>query len=393
MRRAKNHARRQRGVRRLIASFALGGALLLGLGFALGRQTAPQPRPHAAAKVTAKRAPAKRRHAARPAPAVPRAIDAPIQASLKARLSAQHFSGTGIVIKHGRLVASVSLGMASVKRHLANREDTLYEIDSLQKSLTGGLVMQLLDAGKLTLTTPIGNYYPQFKHDPQLTVGALMRMQSGLRATASLVPHYRSDAQLVNAVASRLTFQRQYFGTWAYTPANYVLLAGIVEKITGRSYEALFKAAYPQRLHLTHTVMAYALKPGMNYASGYVLQGSQLYAQQQFTSLDQMHAELGTGQVYMSALDFYQAVRSLMRGRLLGASRDQVYRPGEHYCGGFYQDVPGFMRANGSGYGYISTMQLARDGQAAVILLGNVQGHRRADIIQVADQMRREFLQ
>lgn len=395
----QNHHRQQ--VRMRLTALAVAALCLVAAGFVLGRVTAPKPRRVVVRKLKPKRrsqqSSSKRKTAAVAAsPTIPRAIDQPVQQALTARLRAQRFSGTAIVIKDGKLVASTSLGVASVKRHLPNREDTMFEIDSLQKSLTAGLVMRLLDAGKLTLTTPIGNYYPRFKANPQLTVGVLLQMHSGLKVGTMRPPRYHSDEQLINDVQTHLTFERTQFGKWAYTPANYVLLAGIVEKITGQSYETLFKRDYIDRLHLKHTVMAYQIEPAMNYASGYDIQGANLYATQQLTSPDQMHAELGTGQVYMSALDFYRATRSLVTGSLLGASRAQIYRPGQpnvFYDGGFYQNVPGYLRANGSGYGYMTTMQLSRDGRDAVVILGNVQGRNRVGIISLAGQIRQQFLQ
>lgn len=396
MRRAQHQKRHMQKVRLRLVVLALAAICLVGAGFALGRATASK---------TADKAPAQRHHrnssakgkrvGAKAVSAVPRAIAPNIERTLQTKLQAQNFSGTAIVIKDDKLAASVSLGQASAKRHLANREDTMFEIDSLQKSLTAGLVMRLIDAGKLKLTTPIGAYYPRFKGVPQLTVGALMQMHSGLKQTPMAPPHYQSDAQLVDDVSKHLTFVPKQFGTWAYTPANYVLLAGIVEKISGQPYETLFKQVYIDRLHLKQTVMAYRLAPTMNYASGYSLQGANPYAIQQLTSSDQIHAELGTGQVYMSALDFYRATRSLVTGTLLKASRKQVYRPGTPnllYDGGFYQNVPGFLRANGSGYGYMTTMQLSVDGKDAVVILGNVQGHGRTAIIDLAGQLRQQFL-
>ncbi|MFD1441607.1 serine hydrolase domain-containing protein [Lacticaseibacillus hegangensis] len=394
MRSAQHQKRHIQAVRLRLAVLAITAICLLGAGFALGRVTAPKTAAKAPAQVHRGRSAAKRA-AAKTVSAVPRAINPNIEQTLKTNLQAQNFSGTAIVIKHDKLVASVSLGQASVKRHLANREDTMFEIDSLQKSLTAGLVMRLIDAGKLKLTTPIGDYYPRFKRVPQLTVGALLQMHSGLKQAPMATPHYQSDAQLVDYVARHLTFVPKQFGTWAYTPANYVLMAGIVEQITGQSYEALFKQTYIDRLHLKQTVMAYQLDPTSNYASGYLLQGANPYATQQLTSLDQMHAELGTGQVYMSALDFYRATRSLVTGSLLKGSRAQIYRPGTPalmYDGGFYQNVPGFLRANGSGYGYMTTLQLSVDGKDAVVILGNVQGRNRNAINDLAGQLRQQFL-
>ncbi|KRN24466.1 Beta-lactamase class C related penicillin binding protein [Lacticaseibacillus camelliae DSM 22697 = JCM 13995] len=381
---------------------AVAAVCLVAGGFVLGRVTAPKPHQAAVVKKSAqirRNKPSRSRQttaAAAASPVVPRAIAQPIQQTLTARLQAQHFSGTAIVIKNGKLVASTSLGQASVKRHLANREDTMFEIDSLQKSLTAGLVIQLLDAGKLKLTTPIGDFYPRFKNQPRITVGTLLKMRSGLKTVGTLAPKYQSDRQLVDYVAAHVTDDPHQFGIWQYTAVNYVLLVGIVEKVTGQSYEALFKQAYIDRLHLKQTVMAYHLRPTMNYASGYNVQGQNSYASQQLTSLDQMHAELGTGQVYMSALDFYRATRSLMTGDLLGGTRAQLYRPGQpnlFYDAGFYQNVPGFLRANGSGYGYMTTMQLSRNGRDAVVILGNVQGRSRAGIIALAGQLRQQFLQ
>ncbi|WP_203632326.1 serine hydrolase domain-containing protein [Lacticaseibacillus suibinensis] len=385
MRYAQNNRSR---VHRRLALLGIVAALSLGLGFSLGRWTAPKP-PAQTKTVVVK---AKAQPAQKAGNSLPRAINNTMQEALERPLAQQHFSGTALMVKHNRIVAEYSAGYANAARKRLNTADTMFQIDSLQKSLTAGLVMQQMVLGKLALTTPVGQFYARLQGQPTLTVAHLLHMNSGLSTPHTLVPKYQSDAQLVAYDAAHLTVRPKTLGQYAYMPVNYVLLAGILEQVTQQDYQQLFMGLYRDRLALKHTAMAYDLSATQPVATGYSLKGSNLYAEPQFVSKDTMHAELGTGQVYMSATDLFRAEQALVSGKLLGVTPAALYPAGQHYGGGFYLNEPQALHANGSGYGFLSTVQISRDGQSGVVILGNVQGQNRARFLNTATQLWQQYL-
>ncbi|WP_164511959.1 serine hydrolase domain-containing protein [Lacticaseibacillus daqingensis] len=349
----------------LVLTAAVVGGMLAGGGWWLGRVTAPEPAPMRPLP----RPKAKRTVAAPPATA----IDQPLQRALTHQLAALDVSGTAVLIRKSRVVATYTHGWADAARRVPNGLNTMYEIDSVQKSLTAGLFMQQVAAGKVSLTTPLGHFYPRFAQSP-ITMAHLLHMNSGLRMKGVLTPPLTTDAALVAANVAKLIDEPSHFGQYQYTPINYLLLAGITEQLTGMTYEQLVQEHYIDALHLTHTRMAYALRTSDPAALGYAAGASATPVR---PSLASLHAELGTGQLYMSALDYYQAARALVNGQLLGTARQALYAPGPHYGGGFYL-TPTQFAANGTGYGFFGTVNLSTDGQTAAILFSNVQVKDRA---------------
>lgn len=93
-------------------------------------------------------------------------------------------------------------------------------IGSLSKSMCALAIMQLLEAGKLTLDTPVDTILPEFGLPSSLTVTDLLNQTSGLGYYDTLA-HLRIH---------------DYAGTFSYANANYDLLGKIVERISGEKY-------------------------------------------------------------------------------------------------------------------------------------------------------------
>lgn len=344
------------GVIALVAVFAV--------GWGLGRHHAPQ-------KVKIETVPAVNHQ--------PAHVNAAAQRELIQQFQAQHFSGTAIVIQKGKLVAQYSHGFANASTKQSNGLKTMYEIDSVQKSLTAGILAQQLNANKVKFTTPLARFYPRFKPEPQITVANALHMTSGL-STKTTLPG-KNDQAVLAANLRKLTYQPKNFGKFQYTPVNYTLLAGISEKLTHRSYQQLFTSTYIKPLGLKQTKFAYALGQTKLAAQGYYAKD---YRQKQLTVAKtkpaMIRGELGTGQVFMSVMDLYHAEQALVNGKITGANHDLLYVKKGVYSGGFYVKQP-YYQANGTGYGYNGSIAISHNGENAVLYLSNVQTNNRNQLL------------
>lgn len=296
--------------------------------------------------------------------------------TLASTLSPLGFSGTAIVFRHGHPVATYCHGWANRQTHQRNTINTMYEIDSMQKSLTAGILMRQVLAKRVTLNDSIGKFYPTFKPDTKITVRRLLQMSSGLNTKGVVTPKYTSDRQLIQANLQQLIIAPAKFNQFQYTPVNYLLIAGICEQVAEQSYQTLFEQQYCQPLHLKHTQMAYAHKLNHEVARGYDDRNEQ---HSDGAGFDRAHAELGTGQVFMSATDFYQAERSL----LTQPTFRELYQHTVPYSGGFYMH-PRYYQTNGTGYGYFSTLLITPDSDNAVVIMSNTQNVNRSQTLQQA---------
>lgn len=88
------------------------------------------------------------------------------------------------VMKDGKLIHSVALGLANVEQGQLVTLNTRFRIASMSKSFTAMAIMKLRDEGHLMLDDPVTKYIPEFKISsgflPLVTVRHLLMMAAGL---------------------------------------------------------------------------------------------------------------------------------------------------------------------------------------------------------------------
>jgi CubicO group peptidase (beta-lactamase class C family) len=304
-------------------------------------------------------------------------IDKTAQKALNQALAHTGFSGAAIIVRNGQTIAQTSAGFADARMARRNTVDTTFEIDSIQKAMTGTLIMQQVQANKLRLNTPLKTFYPQIPGSDHITIRQLLDMTSGLSTGKFQRPEYRSDVQVVNTFIANTKYTSKMWNEWSYQPVNFVILCGILEKLTHRTYQQLFTQAFIDKLHLHNTHFAY-MPTEANRAHGYYwdkkLQQANFKQPWNATSTMQ-HFELGTGQVFMSPHDLYVLESAMVSGRILGQrATDVLHWPGSRstYAAGFYQHA-GSMRSQGYGYGFEGFVRITPNGKNAVVVMANVQ--------------------
>jgi CubicO group peptidase (beta-lactamase class C family) len=125
---------------------------------------------------------------------------------------------------------------------------TSFMIGSITKPFTALAVMQLVEAGKIDLDTPVQRYIPWFRvADPQasaqITVRQLLNMTSGLPQIAETQFWTEQDAAAIERSVRFLKTVElgRPVGTFGYSNANYDTLGMIVQAVSGQPYEEYIK--------------------------------------------------------------------------------------------------------------------------------------------------------
>ena len=126
---------------------------------------------------------------------------------------------------------------------------TTYEIGSITKMHTAVCVFRLIDEGKLRLDDKVAQYFPAYAKAGGMTVFDLLHMRSGIPDFANDAEAFFGSAELAEAldrgeITDGIFLDRLYRLDLAFTPGsqmaysntNYVLLAMILEKLTGKAY-------------------------------------------------------------------------------------------------------------------------------------------------------------
>jgi CubicO group peptidase (beta-lactamase class C family) len=129
------------------------------------------------------------------------------------------------IVRGGKIVEIKALGVRDTSTGTPVDGNTIFEAASLSKPVFAYVVLQLVDAGLLSLDTPLSMYVPKYvKDDPRaasITVRNVLSQSSGL-------PNWRSNT----------TPLKTYFPPgerFSYSGEGFVWLQRVVELVTGQS--------------------------------------------------------------------------------------------------------------------------------------------------------------
>jgi CubicO group peptidase (beta-lactamase class C family) len=151
--------------------------------------------------------------------------------------------GTALaIVKDGEVLYAQGYGLRNTQTGAAVTPQSLFAIGSVTKSFTALGVMQLVQAGKLELDTPIITYLPDFKLSDAaatktLTVRHILSHTSGLpRADEWVFNSTITREQVIRDMAT-INLTTAPGTTWQYNNQNFVLAGYLIEKVTGLSWE------------------------------------------------------------------------------------------------------------------------------------------------------------
>jgi CubicO group peptidase (beta-lactamase class C family) len=151
--------------------------------------------------------------------------------------------GVSIAVWHNDSVVSAGLGVTSVEHPLPVTADTLFQVGSISKTFTGTMLMQLAEAGKIDLDTPVKTYLPKFKMaDSNVTANLTTRHL--LTHTGGWMGDYFNDlgnndnALELMVKSLRMLPQISPLGTlWSYNNAGFNIAGRLIEVLTNQTYE------------------------------------------------------------------------------------------------------------------------------------------------------------
>lgn len=214
----------------------------------------------------------------RPRPASPEAAARELDAFAKRLADADGFSGGVLVGQNGRVLFQNAYGLASRELDAPNRVNTRFNLGSINKMLTTVSILQLMEAGKLTLDDPVAKFLPGALRDD---VAAKVRIRHLLTHTSGLgdflftpemqrlnPAQFRSIADYLPRVKND-TLRFEPGARWAYSNTGFLLLGAIVEKASGQPYEEYVRQHVFVPAGMTDTEWPYFDQAPKNVAFGY----------------------------------------------------------------------------------------------------------------------------
>ena len=146
------------------------------------------------------------------------------------------------VVEGGKIAFEQGYGLANLDTRTPITPRTSFNIASLTKQFTGMAVALLIADGKLSESDDIRTFLPELKnYGEKITVANLLNHSTGLRNHMALAAFQPGDHLPSHDEALKLVFRQSALnftpGTrHQYESPNYVLLAEIVARVSGKSY-------------------------------------------------------------------------------------------------------------------------------------------------------------
>jgi CubicO group peptidase (beta-lactamase class C family) len=216
-----------------------------------------------------------------------------LDAFLTSQVEAQQFSGTVLVARSGHLLLDKGYGLANADRSLVNTPTTLFGIGSVTKEFTAMAILILQERGKLHIHDRICIYLSPCPQAWQpITIYELLTHSSGIP------DHFeRSGITLKQLEAEPLDFKPSI--RFNYSNSGYVVLATLIEKVSGEAYGAFLQQNIFTPLQMRHTGYDYTQPQLANMAIGY--EATQFKVDETGISL-----EFGADGLYSTVEDLYR---------------------------------------------------------------------------------------
>ena len=243
------------------------------------------------------------------------------------RASQLGFSGVLLVEKSGQIILHKGYGFADIERETPNSTSTIFYLASLSKQYTAAAILKLESSGKLKVGDPIRQYLVDVPADKsEITIHQLLTHSSGLddfgfdplESDWSVMD--RDDA--VRGIL-RTALRSSPGAKFAYSNTNYILLAAIVERASGKPIQEFVRSNLLGSSGARSTQFGWSLKGGSPEVAH-----SYAGAEDLGNYLDRPRSWLrvGPGDVLASVIDLDRWFRALKDGSILPrAEREKMF--------------------------------------------------------------------
>ena len=183
----------------------------------------------------------------------------------------------GIVVD-GNLVYTGNYGYADIERKIPVSSRTVFRIASMSKSFAAVAILQLRDAGKLSLDDPAAKYIPELAglqyptlDAPQITIRHLLTHGAGFPEDNPWGDRQLADTDkdLMALIGRQLSFSNAPGVAYEYSNLGFALLGKIITVVSGKPYQHHVNEQILAPLGMRHTTYAYGDVPPALLAHGY----------------------------------------------------------------------------------------------------------------------------
>jgi CubicO group peptidase (beta-lactamase class C family) len=293
-------------------------------------------------------------------------------------VKANQFSGAVLVARDGRVLVSKGYGFANLEDETPNTPQTRFRLGSITKQFTATAIMMLEERGKLSAQDSICKYVEDCPQAWQaVTIRHLLSHTSGVPNFTSFPEYPKTMTQpaTVDSLIARFKDKPLDFQPgerWSYSNSGYVLLGHVIEKLSGKSYEAFLQENIFDPLKMTNTGYDSPARIIKHRAAGYMPRGNVLI-NAPYLDMTIPHA---AGALYSTVEDLYLWDQALYTERLISKkSFDAMFTPVKNdygYGWGISKQYGLTRISHGGGInGFVTYISRYPEAKALVVVLSN----------------------
>jgi CubicO group peptidase (beta-lactamase class C family) len=235
--------------------------------------------------------------------------------------------GSLTIAKNGAVLYNKAIGYSFISDNEKNpsTDITKYRIGSISKMFTATMIFQMIDEGKIKLTSTLDTFFPNLPNAKKITISNLLNHRSGLHNITEH-PDYttwmtqpKTHAEMLTII-SKDTVDFQPNEKTSYSNTNYVVLGYIVEKISKQPYSKELNERITSKIGLSNTY--FGRNTNVNYNESFSYKYIYKWEQQPETD---MSIPGGAGGIVSTPTDLTKFIEALFSLKLVSKnSLDQM---------------------------------------------------------------------
>ena len=181
------------------------------------------------------------------------------------------FNGSILVAQKGIVLYQKATGFAHDT--IPNTKDSKFQLASLSKTFTAVAIMKMVQDGQIGLDNTVKDYYPTFPYEG-VSIRSLLSHRSGLPyyqyefdkkvRTDKIYPTNQQMMEWFAAAVPTPKVLNQPDHFFSYNNTNFAILAAIVEKVSGKSFDEYLKEKILLPAGMTKTFTGVSKDPELN---------------------------------------------------------------------------------------------------------------------------------
>ena len=256
--------------------------------------------------------------------------------SLLHRINKRHdFHGSVLVAKNGKIVYNNQVGYADFRKKELLNKTSLFQLASVSKQFTAAAIMMLYERNQIKLTDTVNSYFPDFPYEG-VTIKNLLNHTAGLPKYFWVAEHKwkkekaPTNSEMMDLFAS--SDVQRFFKpgrNFDYSNTGYLVLASIVEKVSGGSFSSFVKSNIFEPLEMNDS---YVYNIENKNVKNNQLHGYRLYKGWKHLKINNTvnDAIVGDKNIYTTSKDLFKWTLGLNNGILVSQeSLNLMYTKGE----------------------------------------------------------------